>query len=91
VILIKNNEYYLLVFNSHNFAAFLYSALEKKGYKIELISTPCKISPGCSQSLKFDHSLYNIVKEEAIKSQIPIKGIYKVIERNGNKEFFRIE
>ena len=44
---VEENEY-LVVYPGHNTAALLYQRLLKKSCKIELVSTPIKISYGCS-------------------------------------------
>lgn len=61
----NDHNYYLLVFSSHNQAVYLYNWLIKKGYPVELVSTPCKISSGCTQSIKFGEEYMNDILYEA--------------------------
>jgi hypothetical protein len=77
-------EEYILVFATHNHAVLLYRRLAKLGCHVELISTPCRLSAGCTQSLKFKENYFNLVKEEIAKSNVITRGIYKVCSR-GNK------
>lgn len=81
----------ILVFASHNQAAFLYTKLIREGFKVELISTPCRISSGCSQSIKFREELMETVLLEAEKAGIKIVGAYKIIGENGNLEYIKIK
>lgn len=69
---------YLLVFISNNFATLVYSNLKKKDYNIELISTPCSISSGCSHSIRFPEEYLDEMKEQAEKNKLCVKGIYKI-------------
>lgn len=75
---------FLLVFTSHNQAVFLFNKLIKKGYKIELVSTPCSLSVGCTQSIKFMEKDMQIIKAEIQVSNMKVRGIYKII-KNGPK------
>lgn len=75
---------YLLVFASHNQAVFLFNKLLKKGYKVELVSTPCTLSAGCTQSIKFMEKYMQAIKTEIKVGAMRVKGIYK-ITKNGPK------
>jgi hypothetical protein len=75
---------FLLVFTSHNQAVFLFNKLIKKGYKVELVSTPCSLSVGCTQSIKFMEKDMQIIKTEIQVSNMKVRGIYKII-KNGPK------
>lgn len=79
-----SEEEYILVFATHNHAVFLYRRLTKLGYNVELISTPCKVSAGCTQSIKFKESHLGIIKEEIASSNIITRGIFRVC-RKGSK------
>lgn len=80
-------EEYILVFATHNHAVLLYRRLAKMGYQVELISTPCKISAGCTQSIKFKENYYNVVKEEAAKSNIITRGLYKICKKGSKTNY----
>ncbi len=73
-----SNTDYILVFESHNQAIFLYNYLLKKKYKVELVSTPCDLSVGCSQALKFRGEHMSSIISEARNNSIRINGIYKI-------------
>lgn len=75
---------YLLVFASHNQAVFLFNKLLRKGYKVELVSTPCTLSAGCTQSIKFKEKDMQVIKTEIKAGAMRVKGIYK-ITKNGSK------
>lgn len=75
---------YLLIFASHNQAVFLFNKLIKKGYKVELVSTPCSLSAGCTQSIRFMEKDIQAIRNEAQISNMKIKGIYKMV-KNGAK------
>lgn len=77
-------EYYIAVFVSKNHAVELHHILSRKGHNYELISTPCKISSGCSYSIKFNH-LYSAkpITEAAKEYKKTVKDIYKIYRVNG--------
>lgn len=75
---------YLLVFASHNQAVFLFNKLLRKGYKVELVSTPCTLSAGCTQSIKFKEKDMQVIETEIKVGAMRVKGIYKVT-KNGPK------
>lgn len=89
---LKKGEYYLAVFKSKNHAIQLSSILQKKGYaKFQLISTPCRIKPGCSYSLKYEKPTdIQYIKREAENLSDLINGIYKVQRINGKKQYKEI-
>jgi len=75
----KKQGYYIIVFRSYNQSTFLYKKLVQKGCKIEMISTPCRIGGGCSQSIRFEEEDKQCVKEELRNVKVDIKGVYKVV------------
>lgn len=83
-------DQYLLVFSSHNQAVFLFNKLIKKGYKIELISTPCTISSGCTQSIKFMEKDMQTIRNEAQISNMKVKGVYKIIKKGIKYTYIKI-
>jgi Protein of unknown function (DUF3343). len=89
-MIINGVNEYMLVFASHNQAVFLYNRLIKLGLKVELISTPCRLSAGCTQSLKFNEDLLTVVRSEAIKSNMMIRGIYKIVRENNKTNYIPI-
>jgi len=71
---------YLVVYPGHNTAMLLYQRLLKKSCKVALVSTPIKISYGCSQSIKFNEIYMDIVNDELRKLKIRPKGVYRIIK-----------
>ncbi len=80
----------LLVFASHNQAVFLFNKLIKKGYRVELVSTPCTLSAGCTQSIKFMESDIQAIRTEAQISNMRIKAIYKIGKSGTKYTYVRI-
>ncbi|WML35830.1 DUF3343 domain-containing protein [Clostridium sp. OS1-26] len=62
-----NESKYLLIFKSYNQAMLLYNELLKRDCDVELVSTPCRLSKGCSQSIVFKTKDAKKVIEEAQK------------------------
>lgn len=80
-------KYYLAVFDSKNHAIYLHQYLRKNkitGY--ELVSTPCKITAGCSYSIKFnDFQQHILLREEAKAIGKTIAGFYEVNRSYGRR------
>jgi len=77
---VDENEY-LVVYPGHNTATLLYKRLLKKSCNVDLVSTPIKISYGCSLSIKFKEVYMDIVNEEILKISMKPKGIYIIIKK----------
>lgn len=73
------DDNYMLVFTSHNQAAFLYEKLCNRGFDIKIVSTPCKISSGCSQSIKLKGDVIKEALKESSQNGINIRAVYKII------------
>ncbi|MBW9152839.1 putative Se/S carrier-like protein [Clostridium estertheticum] len=73
---------YLVVYPGHNTTTLLYRRLLKKSCNVELVSTPIKISYGCSLSIKFKEIYIDIVNAEILKISIKPKGIYRIIKKS---------
>ena len=82
---------YILVFESHNQAILLFNRLIKLGYKVELVTTPCDLSVGCSQSLKFNDRDMSLIISEAKKNLIRINAIYLLKKNGKNTEYSKIK
>ncbi|EJO5349528.1 DUF3343 domain-containing protein [Clostridium botulinum] len=87
------NEEYLIVFKSHNQAAYLYNKLRNQGYRyrVKLISTPCKISKGCSQSIKVRKKYLDYIIKEIKEYKVSIRGIYKIKMKGNKKQYILCE
>ena len=86
---VEENEY-LVVYPGHNIAALLYQRLLKKSCKVELVSTPVKISYGCSQAIKFKEVYMDIVSVEIGKFDIKPKGIYRIIRKGKFENYEKV-
>jgi hypothetical protein len=85
-----DNASYLLVFESYNQAMLLYNKILQRKCKVELVSTPCRLSRGCSQSIVFLGDDTTVVIEELKKSNIVIRGVYKIVNKNDKIEYVHI-
>ena len=82
---------YIAILDSRNYVYKLTSALEKKGYKFEVASTPSHISKGgCGLCLKFPEEFLEVVIAVANESNTPIRGIYSVIPGHSKNKYIRI-
>lgn len=79
-MIVEENEY-LVVYSGHNTAALLYQRLLKRSCEVALVSTPVKVSYGCSQSIKFKEIYMDIVIEEISKIKIKPKGVYRIVRK----------
>ncbi|MFL0251699.1 DUF3343 domain-containing protein [Clostridium neuense] len=86
---VLENEY-LAVFKSQNHAIYLYGILIKKGIQTKIIQTPCKISTSCTHSIRFSEEYMDTVKKEIIDSGIKIRGIYKITNYKGKKDYEKV-
>ncbi|MFD3156129.1 DUF3343 domain-containing protein [Haloimpatiens sp. FM7330] len=83
-------EEFILVFRSTNHAVALYKKLKDIGMKVEIISTPCRISLGCSKSIKvYDESKIGEIENIAKANKIKMKRFFKVSKRKrtGRKSY----
>lgn len=79
-MIVDENEY-LVVYPGHNTTALLYQRLLNKSCKVHLVSTPVKISYGCSQAIKFKEAYLDMVIAEIEKIKIKPKGLYKIVKK----------
>ncbi len=86
-------KYYIAMFATKNHAVQVYYVLEKKGFaNFQLISTPCRLQPGCGLCIRFN-SLEDLKKLRRITNQYnrKIKQVYYIERKNGKKEYKRIK
>ncbi|KAJ52017.1 hypothetical protein BD780_004299 [Clostridium tetanomorphum] len=86
----NDNKEYIVVFQSYNGAIYLYNKLLRERCKAEIISTPCRISAGCTQSIKFKCEYMDIVQKNLKLYNIPIKGIYEIVKSNKRFNYVKI-
>lgn len=82
-----DNNTYFVVFYSYNHTTFFLNKFAGMGINVVLISTPCTITQGCSQSLKFKGESLNAIMEEIKKNNVNVRGIYKIV-RNGTRSYY---
>lgn len=85
----EENEY-LVVYPGHNIAVLLYQRLLRRLCKIELVTTPVKISYGCSQAIKFTEADMNIVTAEIQRIDVKPKGLYKIVRKGRFDDYEKI-
>ncbi len=81
----------IAILESGNYVYKLDSALEKRGYKFEIVSTPCNIiRGGCGLCLKFPEEYLRVVMDEANTCNTSIKAIYRVVPGFTKNRYHRI-
>ncbi|EOC99964.1 DUF3343 domain-containing protein [Caldisalinibacter kiritimatiensis] len=88
----SNSKYYIASFKSKNYAVQLYYLLERKGYKrFKLISTPCRLKPGCDYALKFrDLSDLKYAKNVDKNFINRVDAIYFVEKKDGKTTYKKV-
>jgi hypothetical protein len=81
---------YLMVFRSNNHAMLVYNELVKTGCRVNLVSTPCKLSSGCSKSLVFNSTDTEKVIAAVKKNNALIGRIYKIVINQGRRDYVPI-
>jgi hypothetical protein len=77
--------------NSGNYVYALNSALVKKGYVFEVVSTPCHIAKGgCGYCLRFPFEYKDLIINEGKINRMPIAEIYKIIPLFSRNKYERI-
>ncbi len=89
----KQNNFYLMVFQSKNHAIHLYSLLESKEMNIiKLISTPCAIMAGCSYSIKIlDERYIESIKQLAEDLNIKKYKFYYAERIKGKTDYRKLD
>lgn len=81
----------IAIFDSGNHVYKLDAALEKRGYKFEVVSIPCHIAKGgCGLCLKFPEEFLEIVVAGAAENNTPIKEVYRVVPKYSRNKYKRI-
>jgi hypothetical protein len=81
----------IAILDSSNIVYKLDSELRKRGYKFEVVSTPCHIARGgCGLCLKFPEELLDDVVVVANESNTPIREVYRVIPSFTKNKYRRI-
>lgn len=81
----------IAILDSGNLVYKLDSELKKRGYKFEVVSTPCHIAKGgCGVCLKFPEQFLEAVVVVANESNTPIREMYRVIPNFSKNKYRRI-
>lgn len=79
------------ILNSGNYALALCNLLAKKGYDIQVVSTPCQIAKGgCGYCLRFPEEYTEMIINEGIMYRMPILEVYKIIPLFSRNKYERI-
>lgn len=81
---------FLIVFKSYNQAMLLFSELKKEKCNVNLISTPCGLSKGCSHSIVFDIGDTKTVIDAIKNNNIKSISIYKIVKKNNKINYIPI-
>lgn len=84
-------EFYIIVLNSSNISIHFFKILKDKRFNVDVISTPCTISAGCSRSIKVNEKDIEAVKEEININKIIIAGIYKKIYNGSAFHYLKVQ
>lgn len=84
--------HYIFVFNSKSQAIYMESRLKEKGYSLELRPTPRKLAKSCSYSLVVsgDLPLIKGIRDCIVKSNVSLKGVYRVTGSGRTKTYKKI-
>ena len=81
----------IAILGSGNYVYKLNAELEKKGYRFEIISTPCNVAKGgCGLCLKFPEEDLDMIKEEAKRINTPIKEAYRIVPGFTKNKYERV-
>jgi len=78
-------KYYLILFNSRNYAISMESLLKKKNLDIELFQAPEKLANSCTLAIKFQEEILESVMTQARLKRDWVFRIYIIIKQNGRE------
>lgn len=87
----SDDRWFIAIIASSNRAAFLYKKLIELGHDVEIMATPCKLSNGCTKSIKCRREQLDIIKDQAQKYNITVKAIFQIIIEKGKYKYLKIE
>ncbi|WP_425448722.1 DUF3343 domain-containing protein [Dethiothermospora halolimnae] len=76
-----DKEFYVITFDSTNYAIKGEKLLLDKGFNIRTIPTPREVTASCGLSIKFDESILEDIKSGISNNDLNINGIYKIIRK----------
>lgn len=85
------DDKYIMVIASSSQATYLYNKLMKKGINVEFISTPAKISSGCSKSIIFNSKDTKEIVLEIKNTRVKINGIYNIVRNEKDYDYIKIQ
>ncbi|MPN53166.1 hypothetical protein SDC9_200830 [bioreactor metagenome] len=87
----SDDRKFIVIIASSNRAAFLYKKLIELGVKVEFMSTPCRLSKGCTKSIKCSEDQFDIIKQQAKQYNITIRGIYERVKEDKRYKYIQVE
>lgn len=84
-------QYYVIALKIDRNCITLNNILRDKGYEVRIVSTPCSLSLGCSKSIRIRTDDIEEVKEEIVKNNIAIRGIYLMNFKERGWNYIRLE
>ena len=85
------DDKYIMVIASNSQATYLYNELMKKGINVEFISTPAKISSGCSKSIIFNTKDTREIMLEIKNTKVKIDSIYNMVKNEKDYDYIKIQ
>ncbi|MFT8315759.1 MAG: DUF3343 domain-containing protein [Clostridium sp.] len=85
------DDKYIMVIASNSQATYLYNELMKKEINVEFISTPAKISSGCSKSIIFNAKDKEEIVLEIKNTKVKIDSIYNIVKNEKDYDYIKIQ
>jgi hypothetical protein len=86
-----NENQFLIIFDSYNQAMMLYNELTKTECELQLVSTPCGLSKGCSLAIIFGIEDTKKIIDAVKNNNIRAAGIYKIIKNHNLVNYVPVE
>lgn len=81
----------IAILETGNYVYKLESALERKGLKFDIVSTPCNVAKGgCGLCLKFPEEYLPVVRNAAVECNTPVKAFYRIVPGFAKNRYQRI-
>jgi len=83
-------EFCLIVLNCSSDSIHLFKLLKDERIDVDIMSTPCTISAGCSRSIRIQEKEMETAKQVIKTSKIIIKGIFKKVYRGSGFYYLKL-
>lgn len=81
---------HVIVFDSTHAAISAEKLLKSLGISTEIIPTPREITASCGLSIRVDGNYINTIKEEIVKANLSINGIYQLVREANEKRVIKL-